>query len=340
MNMKKRLPLLLTAAACFLALLLAPDAARTGAVAGLRLCAERVLPALLPFLFASRLLCGALPPLPCGGRLDRLSSAVFGVRAAALPAFLVGLLGGYPSGAAAIAGLYQEGALEKRDAERALRICNNSGPAFFVSVVASVTGGVRTGLLLYGIHAFSALWVAVTLREPDSGGGAHIRRIADPSVPELFARSVRGTAEAMLSICVLIVCFRVVQELLTAWNVWALLGIPGALRGLALGVLELTSGVLLQQGQPFALPFCAFLMGWGGLCVHFQALSLAASAGLRPRGYCAAKLLHGLFSVLLVLAFTAPRPALLAEVAFLFAVSAVFPSVLKKYAGKKSQTAV
>ena len=144
----------------------------------------------------------------------------------------------------------------------------------------------------------------------------------------------------MLSICVLIVCFRVVQELLTAWNVWALLGIPGALRGLALGVLELTSGVLLQQGQPFALPFCAFLMGWGGLCVHFQALSLAASVGLRPRGYCAAKLLHGLFSVLLVLAFTAPRPLLLAEVAFLFAASAVFPSVLKKYAGKKSQTAV
>ncbi len=340
MLVKKRLPLLLTAAAGFLMLLLEPDAALRGAQEGLRLCAVRVLPALLPFLFAGRLLCGALPPLPCGGRLDRLTRALLGVPAAALPAFLVGLLGGYPSGAAAVVGLYREGVLERSDAERALRFCNNSGPAFFVSVVASVTGGVQAGLLLYGVHVLAALWVGLALREPDTGGAAHIRRIVEPSIPELFARSVRGTFETLGSVCVLIVCFRVLQELLTVWRLGALLRLPAALRGLPLGMLELSSGILMQQGQPFSLPLCAFLMGWGGLCVHLQTLSLTAAAGLRTRGYCTAKLLHGLFSLLLALALCSPRPALLAELGLLLGASAVFPSILKKWAGKKRRAAV
>ena len=82
-------------------LLLAPQAAASGALQGLRACAARVIPALLPFFVVSRMLTALPLPTP-GRRADRLFRALFGVRAACLPALLTGLLGGYPAGAAAV----------------------------------------------------------------------------------------------------------------------------------------------------------------------------------------------------------------------------------------------
>lgn len=110
-------------------LLLAPQAAASGALQGLRACGTRVIPALLPFFVVSRMLTALSLPTP-GRRADRLFRALFGVRAACLPALLTGLLGGYPAGAAAVTELYRAGALSKAEAERALCFCNNSGPGF------------------------------------------------------------------------------------------------------------------------------------------------------------------------------------------------------------------
>ena len=65
-------------------------------------------------------------PLPTPGRrADRLFRALFGVRAACLPALLTGLLGGYPAGAAAVTELYRCGhrriaALVARTDDRAI----------------------------------------------------------------------------------------------------------------------------------------------------------------------------------------------------------------------------
>ena len=68
-------------------LLLAPQAAASGALQGLRACAVRVIPALLPFFVVSRMLTALPLPTP-GRRADRLFRALFGVRAACLPALL------------------------------------------------------------------------------------------------------------------------------------------------------------------------------------------------------------------------------------------------------------
>ena len=144
-------------------LLLAPQAAASGALQGLRACGTRVIPALLPFFVVSRMLTAF--PLPTAGRrADRLFRALFGVRAACLPALLTGLLGGYPAGAAAVTELYRAGALSKAEAERALCFCNNYGPGFFAGLIgAAVLGDVRRGLILYGLHALSALLTGLLL---------------------------------------------------------------------------------------------------------------------------------------------------------------------------------
>ena len=121
-------------------LLLAPQAAASGALQGLRACGTRVIPTLLPFFVVSRMLTALPLPTP-GRRADRLFRALFGVRAACLPALLTGLLGGYPAGAAAVTELYRAGALSKAEAERALCFCNNSGPGFFAGLIGTAVLG-------------------------------------------------------------------------------------------------------------------------------------------------------------------------------------------------------
>ena len=59
----------------------------------------------------------------------------------------------------------------------------------------------------------------------------------------------------------------------------------------------------IQTAAPLPLRFLlsAAMLGWSGLCVHAQVLSLALPAGLPARPYLRGKLLHGLYSALLSL---------------------------------------
>ena len=179
-------------------LLLAPQAAASGALQGLRACAVRVIPALLPFFVVSRMLTALPLPTP-GRRADRLFRALFGVRAACLPALLTGLLGGYPAGAAAVTELYRAGALSKAEAERALCFCNNSGPGFFAGLIgAAVLGDVRRGLILYGLHALAALMTGLLL--PGSAPPAALRTVRreKPVLSSLLPEAVQGSCAALL----------------------------------------------------------------------------------------------------------------------------------------------
>ena len=197
-------------------LLLAPQAAASGALQGLRACAARVIPALLPFFVVSRMLTALPLPTP-GRRADRLFRALFGVRAACLPALLTGLLGGYPAGAAAVTELYRAGALSKAEAERALCFCNNSGPGFFAGLIgAAVLGDVCRGLILYGLHALSALLTGLLL--PGSAPPAALRtaRREKPQLPSLVPEAVQGSCAALLQVSGRIVFFASMLAVLRA----------------------------------------------------------------------------------------------------------------------------
>ena len=204
-------------------LLLAPQAAASGALQGLRACAVRVIPALLPFFVVSRMLTAIPLPTP-GRRADRLFHALFGVRAACLPALLTGLLGGYPAGAAAVTELYRAGALSKAEAERALCFCNNSGPGFFAGLIGTaVLGDVRRGLILYGLHALSALLTGLLL--PGSAPPAVLRTVRreKPVLSSLLPEAVQGSCAALLQVSGLIVFFSSMLAVLQAAGLTALL---------------------------------------------------------------------------------------------------------------------
>ena len=327
-------------------LLLFPRETSQAAADGAVLCAQVLLPSLFPFFTLSALCVRTGLAAFAGRALERPMQRLFGVPGACAPAFVLGLVGGYPVGAKTALSLYGEGLCSRREAERLLAFCNNSGPAFILGTVgASLFGGMSAGLLLYLSHVLAAVAVGLLSRfwgvraEPARPAAGRAMPARAP-LGRAFAESVTSSFAAVLNICAFVIFFAVAVRLLT------LLGIlPALARGLGAllspfgldapfaesllaGLLEVTGGVRGLLELPVSLSAkltaAAFLLGWAGLSVHCQVLSLIGESALSPLPYLAGKALHGCLAALVtrlgtqllpldapaLCALAAPAPAL------------------------------
>ena len=136
--------------AMVIVLLVEPQRAMKGALQGLSLCCQVIIPSLFPFLVLSRLLLESPLAGPLGAPLSPYTKCLGIPSRKAAGALLCGLLGGFAAGASAVEQLYEAGELTKQEAERLLVCCIGSSPAFIVgSVGAVMLHSVFAGWLLF-----------------------------------------------------------------------------------------------------------------------------------------------------------------------------------------------
>lgn len=270
-------------------LLLAAEETAQAVRDGLALCAGSVIPALFPFFVASglfislggaeslgRLLGPLLRPLGCGG--------------AGGGALVLGLVGGYPVGARSVGELYRQGLCTRRQCQRLLLFCNNSGPAFIIGVAGlGCFGSLWAGLWLYLFHVLSALGLAALLPRAEETAPAPLR--APPAPLTAFLQAVQSAMETMLRLCAFVIFFLVLLRLLT--------GLTGLRHPGVLGLVELTQGILGLESSPAGFCWAAGLLGWGGLSVHCQTAAVLGDTPLRLGPYLLAKALQGAVSAAL-----------------------------------------
>ena len=284
---------MLAASAAAALLLLRPQKAASAVRAGLALCAGTVVPSLFPFFAAISLLLqlGAAEAL---GRLCApIMRPLFRMRGVCALPLLAGLLGGYPSGAKTAASLYAQGRITRQEAELLLGFCDNCGPAFLLGCVgAGVLGNPDAGLWLYAVHILSAILAGILLCRLSGDRGPVLLGSALPAAPVSFPQaltsSVTGALASTLNVCAFVVFFQVLSALP-----------PAPPPPLVLGILEMVGGVASLTPGPGGFDAAAAIVGWGGLSVHCQAMSLAAPEGLSFRWHWAGKALQAVLSALL-----------------------------------------
>lgn len=295
----------------FFGLLLCPAASSGGARAGLLLCSGVIIPSLFPFIVLGNLFLEMGLP----HRVQRLFAPLtkkLGISGAGSVAFFLGIASGYPVGAITVSEMYGKGAIQKREAEWLLSFCDNSGPAFIVSVAGSaVFHSPRVGFFLYGTHIIAALLTGMILKIGN-------REYSDTKLPvpvtdfaSAFTDSVKSATGTMLTVCGFVVFFSVLVGLLDANG--ALSALTGEIsyhfgtephfaRSLLTGILELGTGTSSMLGLSISaknLALCAFLLGWGGISVHAQASAVIRDGGLNPAQHAYGKLLHGILSAVI-----------------------------------------
>ena len=293
----------------------AADAARDGLDLSLRVA----VPALFPFFVAGALLTGSGLVDSLGRMLTKPMHALYGLGGSGAVALVLGLTGGYPVGAQAVCDLYRAQTISRTEAERLIGFCNNTGPAFIIGFAGvAVCGSTRAGMCLYLIHVLAALITGIAMTP--APGSAPLPPFAAPrqtarNPAAIFLCAVRESFMTCLTITAFITFFSVLLALLRRTGLLALFGAAGApiLSALGLprcaadaaaaGFLELTNGLALLPtlGLNYRqmLPLAAFLLGFGGLSVHCQTLSILQQAGLSAHRHFAGKTLHGAISAAL-----------------------------------------
>lgn len=290
---------------CALSLLLLPGAAAAAAKDALDLCAGTLLPSLFPFFVLTELWVS----LGIAGTMSRAAGRwmrpLFHLPGAAAPALLLGAVGGYPVGAQAVCRLHRQGSLTRQEAENTLFFCNNAGPAFLLGVVGQgMFQSTAVGAALMAIHLLSAVLLGILFRPQARPAFRLWPEPAPLPLREALPQSVRQAGKSFFSVCLFVIFFSVVTSILQALVPQGVAS--SGLFTLLLGALELAGGTvrLSALSWPVELKFAvaALLLGFGGVCVQMQTLSLLSQERLTGRRFLPGKLLQGLLSFAIALA--------------------------------------
>ena len=291
MHSKRTMSKILLPLLGILVLILDGKTAVTGAADAIEICLQTVIPSLFPFFLLSILLTGSLT----GIRIHLLSPfrKMCAIPKGAESLFVIGLLGGYPTGAQAVAEAYEKRQISKQAAQRMLGFCSNAGPAFIFGICSRLFASATAVWLLWAIHLVSAVAVGIILpRSPEEECLIQEKTVA---LPYAFRKSIY----IMASVCGWIILFRVLITFLNRWFLWLLPQQGGIL---LTGIIELTNGIcLLSDCESEGLRFIisASTLGFGGICVGMQTVSVTVKTG--TGWYFPGKLFQGTFSLFLSL---------------------------------------
>lgn len=291
--MKKAVKIIFIALVLYLTAFLVtnPQSCLDAAQNAINLCIEAVIPSLFPFFVCSGLLCALGFSALCSHFLSPLMRPLFNLPGAGALTFFMGILSGYPIGAATAVDLYKTGQCTKAEAERMLAFCNNSGPMFIIGMVGgSCLGNEIAGWYLYISHIIAAMFVGLVFRFYKSSS------VPDRTLPPSLTESkntnlvslggvIDSSVFSILKVCGFVIFFAVfIKSLPSNPYLYSLVEITGGIKALA------------QSGTACTLPFISLFLALSGLSVLFQVSAIIQPFGLSLKAYISGKLLQGILS--------------------------------------------
>ncbi len=277
-----------------------PESTIGAARSALMLCANVLIPSLFPFFVFS----GVLIRLGFANLMSRSMSHImrplFGVSGAGALCFVLGIVSGYPMGASCVCDMYEEKMITRRDGEKLLAFCNNSGPLFVTGAVGSAMYMSREiGMMLYLVHIFSAVVVGIVLgffqRKKEHANMDKMPLSCSKPVGVIIKEAVSGSVNNMLMVCAFTVIFALVINAVSG------LAGDGMFSLLLGGIMEISTGTYgvsvstLSLAQKLMLT--SAIMGFAGVSVHLQVAAIVSKTDLGLKWYFAGKILHALIAL-------------------------------------------
>lgn len=290
---------------------------------GLSLWANSVVPSLFPFFVATELLMNTNFVKVLGRFLHKIMKPLFNIRGEGSFGFIMGLISGYPVGAKIACDFRENNICSKEECERLLSFTNNSGPLFIVGTVGiSMFGNSTIGLLLLITHILSCITVGIIFRfwkfnssSPDYIGNKSsnynkYKNVSFSNLGEVLGKSITNSISTILMIGGFVVIFSSIISILKASGIlhslilivtpiFDFLHIDSSfISGIFMGLLEITNGIscisnINIKAISINIIITAFLLGFGGLSILLQVLSITSKTDLSIKPYIYGKLLHG-----------------------------------------------
>lgn len=291
-------------AAMTVLILINADKAMEYAKSGLNLCYDIIIPSLFPFFVCSGLLVYSGFTQVLSKVFTPVMLPLFRINGSGAAAFILGIVSGYPLGASTACSLYENRYLSKTETERLLAFCSNSGPLFILGAVGiSLYNSPLIGWCLYISHILAAVSVGIIFRFYSSGEFiAPPYELSQPELPlsEVFSSALRNSVNSIINVCGTVIFFCVAVNIIMGLipsREWYVI--------LLSALIEFTSGTVNISG--LALPLVhklilsAFVVGFAGLSVHCQVISIISKYHLSIKPYLLGKICHAFLSALYML---------------------------------------
>lgn len=293
---------------------------------GLSLWANSIIPSLFPFFVATELLMHTNIVSQLGKLLNKYMKPLFNIRGEGAFAFIMGIISGYPVGAKIACNFRQNNICTKEECERLLSFTNNSGPLFIIGTVGLLMyKNTAIGILLFITHILACISVGFIFRfwkknKTSSDFSKNLafkqnqkRVVTLSNLGEVLAESITSATSTILLIGGFVVIFSSIISILKASGIlnilvsfitpiFNLLKIDTSFASpLITGFFEITNGInsisnIACKKLSINIIFTAFLLGFGGISVFLQVLSITSKTDLSIRPYLYGKLLHGILA--------------------------------------------
>lgn len=278
--------------------LLHPQETAKSVSEGLSLCLFVLIPSLFPFMVVSGIFVSGSLCEKLSGIFKKAVSFFFSLGGGCFCPLLVSLVGGYPTAAFCARQLFQKGMISRRDFKHLLLFAVNPSPSFAIGAVgAMMLGSKESGAIIFFSVIISSLLLALFSRLVSTGEdgdeekkqSAVIIHESRTPLSKSIVDSISSSARAMLFICFSVLFFSAVLSVTDRL-------FPSKSAGLLCGaLLEVTCGCR-RCCRVLPTEIIAGIVGWGGLCTHFQVMEDVLLSKLRISVFLAFRLLHGALS--------------------------------------------
>lgn len=306
-------------------LLIYPENSLQGARYGLDLWLKNVLPSLLPFVVASFILLETGIVSLIARFFSPVMRLLFAAPGESAYVLFASVLSGYPVGAKLTGELFKQGKISESEAQRTLRFTSVCGPVFITGAVSTGMLGIpEAGVYLAVTHYLSAILVGIIFGLFCRRNKVAKQRISTRNIlsefkkdvilckpfGEILTTSVQKTVSTMLKVGGFIMLFCVIIELADAMGaidfftlifspITRLLGLTEtSTSAIIRGSIEMTNGcafgAFLNIDLTQKLSVIAFIIAFGGLCIHMQTKAMCGN--VRPKLFFLAKSLQGLLA--------------------------------------------
>lgn len=286
----------------------------------LNIWVDNVIPSLLPFFIATELLNNTNIPKTIGNTFNKFMRPIFNVPGIGAYALFMGIISGYPVGAKIVTDFRNNNLCTKKEGERLITFTNNSGPLFILGTVGiTLFYDTSIGILLLFTHILACLSVGFVFRfwkkEKNQTRNENIsyNTITINSLGEVLSKSILSAIHSVVLIGGFIVLFGIILSILNKLYIIKILSTflapwfsvfnikPEFINCILTGFLELTNGITLtahiaSRNLGINVVISAFLLGFGGISIMLQVLSIISKSDISIKPYILGKLLHGILA--------------------------------------------
>lgn len=267
---------------------------------GITAWAFNVLPAILPFIFFTKI-------LSLSGVVEKFSSFfskptkfLYNTSSLSSFAFVSSIISGYPVGAKITSDLYQNGKITRQDACKMMSFCSTSGSMFIIGAVgAGMLGSVTAGYLIFIAHILGALINGIIYRKiklKEIGNENHnFQNFKSNNLSSIVLDSALSVISVGAIIAIFFVVITSLSPLLSMFS-------PATSSFLG-GIIEITKGCLdisALSNLPLKVILSTFIISFGGISTLFQCASLTNSFKPPIGLLILQKLTHAIFSTIII----------------------------------------